>query len=177
MADIKAQFNLHVADNPGPGLVYHTVIATATTITAADPTTLEEAINFIWVLKNAFNTHLADATVHLLADATNVETNSNSQLVAIAGAGLYANKIILRSRVNTISSRVAISTLGTASTKLGFTAGDSASVNQPTASRLAAALNADATFAAAAVAWPVTTQGRGTFIRICLLYTSPSPRD
>jgi len=165
LADIKAQFNAHIINTGG---VYHNGSTdTTNTISAADPTTLEEAINFIWVLKNNFNSHLATAgTIHLLADATNVETNSNSQLVAIAGAGLYANKIILRSRVNTISSRVAISTLGTANTKLGFTAGDSASVNQPTASRLAAALNADATFAAAAVAWPVTTQGRGTFLQI-----------
>ena len=163
LTEAKADYNAHRANSGG---VFHTVADTVNTVTAPDPTDLRSCMVLIAGLKAAYNSHIPNTTFHPAADLVNDITSSNSELVALTGLGINAGTFLLRSRTNTVSSRVAISALGTANGVLGLVAGAVASRNQPSAARVAAALNSDAPFTALAYAWPVQAPGLGSFLRI-----------
>lgn len=162
--ELKADFNAHIA-NTGGG--YHVPADSVNVVTAPNATDLYSAIVLAYAVKTAYEAHrvLAPA-VHIAADAVNVVSSSNLELVAITGQGLYSGLFYLRSRTNTVSSSVGVSVLGTANDVLGFTSGALATYDRPTASRIAAALNFNAGFNALAAAWPVSVQGLGTYLRI-----------
>lgn len=161
--EIKADLNAHYANTGG---AYHSVVDTVNTVTHADATNLQTVLSLLRVLKASYNAHRTQSGVHAADDTTNITTAVLATIVAFQGLGINAGKIILRSTTNSVSSVVAISTLGTANTLLGFTPGDRALRVQPTAAKLAAALNKNAGFAALAVAYPVVASGLGTFLRI-----------
>lgn len=166
--EILADFNAHLANSGG---AFHTVADAVNPITQSAPTTLQEAIIFLYYAKTNYNAHRTQSGVHALDDTINVVTLSNAEVAARIGAGILLDQVVLDSQVNDVTSRVAISTLATAATVLGFTAGASATRSQPTAARIAAALNADSGFEAVAVAYPETVQGLGNFLRIDSLTT------
>lgn len=163
LTDIKAVYNAHISNTGG---VWHTVADSTNVVTVADPTDLRTAMISAVHIKEKYEAHRVLASAHPVPDAINAVSASNAQLVAITGLGINAGTFLLRSRTNTVSSRVAISSLGTANTILGFTAGTVVSRKQPTAGILSAALNSDAGFAALAVAYPTQASGLGTFLRI-----------
>lgn len=163
LIDLKAKINAHFANTGG---AFHTVADTANIITQADPTNLETAVVSVYRIKTAYNAHRTAVDVHDIDDTINITTASNAELVAQQGAGQYLDQLVLISCINTPDSGVAISTLGTANVVLGFSSGAIVNRIQPTATRIAAALNDDAAFNAVAVAYPVSTTGRGTFLRI-----------
>lgn len=161
---LKAKFNTHFASASFHPVADPTVITTAD---ASDLTTVEALAN---ALKAAYNAHRTATSggyhVHGLNDTTNITTAALTELVAKTGAGLNAKKLVLSSRINTAASQVTFKLTSTAADVLGFTLGASAGRRQPTASFLASALNANSSFAALAVAYPLTAPGLGNFLRI-----------
>lgn len=170
-ADIRTQFNAHLANSGG---AFHTVADTVNPLTIAAPTDLASAVRFLYQAKTSYNAHRTQAGVHALDDTVNVTTASNAEVAARVGLGIDAGKVVLQSQTNTVSSVVSISLLGTANDKLGFTGGTSVTRSQPTAARLAAALNANAGFSALAVAYRVQASGLGGFLRIDSLTAGPT---
>lgn len=161
--EAKTDYNAHISNTGG---VFHTAADTVNSVSTAAATDLATAIRLIVDLKTAYEAHRVLASAHPTPDTDNAVAATMAQFVAITGAGLTAGKFWLRSRVNDVSSRVAISTLGTANTVLGFTSGDSASRTQPTAGILAAALNSAAAFSALGAAYAVQVSGLGTYLQI-----------
>lgn len=178
--DVKAQYNAHRNGNNLAGDQVHVVNDTTNIVNATDPTSGATPAGFgelVTLLKNIaynalgkYNNHLLQTQgvfhVHGTNDTVNNVSATTTALVAKAGSELYADQLVLFSGVNTPGSRVIVRPLSTAATKLGLTAGASASRSQPTAGRLAAALNADSNFKTLAVAWPITVAGLGTYLRI-----------
>jgi hypothetical protein len=160
--DLKAMYNAHIAT---AGAV-HLVADTVHQIVAADATDLQSAIILVTEIRDMYNLHRVDLTYHAVADATNTVTAAITQLVARVGAGANANKLVLVSRVNTTVSYVGVNAVSTCLGVLGFVSGASASQWKPTADAIAGALNANASFLAAAVAWPVVVSGLGSFVKI-----------
>lgn len=161
--DLKTQYSAHIANGGG---LYHAVADSIDVITAPIATDLQSAMILAYQLKTEFSLHEANTTYHLVADAVNVVTTSNAELVAYTGQGYLSGSFYLRSRVNTIASVLVISTLGTANDILGFTAGAIATLNKPSAITIASALNYSSGFNALAVAWSVYVAGLGTYLRI-----------
>jgi hypothetical protein len=169
LIDAKASYNNHLGNI---GVAPHLVPDTVNVITTPDPTDLRTAIISAIEIRNAYNVHIATvAPIHNGPDAANVVTAAISQLVAQQGAGLYANQLIMTSRVNTVDSQVAIDASSTCLDILGFTSGDSETRWQPDADAISQALNVDAGFNVLGVCWPITVTGSGGFMRICSLTT------
>lgn len=167
--DIKAKFNAHIANGGG---VWHTTANTINTILTADAADLQTAIVLATDIRRAYAAHIATAgTVHTIADVVNTSVLAISSLVARAGSGLDANKLVLMSRVNTVSSLISIGPDSTCLDVLGFTSGDSVGRWQPTANAIAGALNNNAGFNVVAAAWPITVSGLGSFVKMCSLTT------
>ncbi len=160
-ADIRTKYHAHIASN-----VFHLVSDTVNTIGEAAPTDLPSAVRFLYAAKAAYNAHIASVTYHQIADGANGTTASNAQIAARVGQGAQAGLVVLDSQVNTVSSVVTASSLGTANTVLGFTPGGTAQRRQPTAALIASALNADSAFNALAVAFGILSPGLGNFLRI-----------
>lgn len=161
--EIKSDLNAHYSNTGG---VYHTAVDTVNTVTHADATDLVTALSLVSALKASYNAHRTQSGVHPVDDTTNDTTAVLATLVAFQGLGINDGKVVLRSLTNLVSSVLTVSTLGTANTVLGFTPGDRAFRLQPTAHRVAAALNKNSSFNALAVAWPLVVSGLGTFLRI-----------
>jgi hypothetical protein len=165
--DIKAKFNAHIAST-----TYHSVADTTNTVAAADATSgsLTSFFTLVNALKAAYNAHLLQLQgsyhVHGTNDLVNASTAVLSELVAHTGAGSIAGKLWLSSRVNSPASNIGVSSAGTANDVLGFTGGASAGRVQPTAKAVAGALNANSSFAAAAVAYGILVSGLGNFLEI-----------
>lgn len=165
--DIKAKFNAHIAST-----TYHAVADTTNTIVAADATSgsLTSVMTLVNAIKAAYNAHLLQQQgsyhVHGTNDLVNIVTAALSELVAHTGAGNIAGKLWLSSRTNSQASNVGIRSAGTANDVIGFSGGASAGRIQPTAKAVASALNADSTFAAAAVAYGILVSGLGNFLEI-----------
>jgi len=160
-ADIRSKYHAHIAST-----VFHLAADTEHTISEPAPTDLASAVRFLYAAKTAYNAHIADTTYHQIADGSNATSASNAQVAARVGQGAQAGLVVLDSRVNTVSSVVTASALGTANTVLGFTPGATSLRRQPTASLIAAALNASSGFAALAAAWGILAPGLGNFLRI-----------
>lgn len=162
---LKAKFNLHLAQS-GVHVTNDTANA-VTTADSSDDTTAQALAN---ALKAAFNAHLSQVLgsyhVHGTNDGTNAVTAAMTELVARIGLGAESGLLVLTSRVNSVKSGVALKSGTTCADLLGLTAGASASRARPTASAVAAALMNDVSFSAAAVAWKVSVQGLGGFLRI-----------
>jgi hypothetical protein len=164
LTEAKAKYNLHISNGGG---AWHVAPDTVNVVTAPDPTDLQSCMILAYDLKTEYNTHIPiSPAIHSAPDGANDVTASNSELVAVTGLALNLGKFTLWSQVNTVSSIVSISVTGTANTVLGFTAGDSATRQQPGAMEIAAQLNLDGGFAALGVAWPVIVSGLGTYLRI-----------
>jgi hypothetical protein len=154
----QSQANVHVVNDTT------NIVATPD---AVDLATVETLLN---ALKAAYNLHRVQLEgifhVHGTNDLVDTATASISQLVARAGQGIDASKLVLDSRINTPNSNISILSIGTANAVLGFTAGAIATRHQPTAGDIAGALNADAGFNALAVSYPIAAPGLGRFIEI-----------
>lgn len=161
--DEKTQLNLHYANSGG---AYHAAADTTNIITAPNATDLRSALILAYQIKTSYNAHRTQAGVHALDDTTNVTSASLASLVASSGLGINANQLVLTSRTNTVSSLISISLSGTANDVLGLTGGASAGRLQPTAARIAGALNANSSFNALAVAYSIAASGLGNFLRI-----------
>ncbi len=161
--ELKIKFNSHIINIGG---VYHSVADMADVVIVQDATDLKSAVILAFSIKEAFSIHQASAVYHLAADTVNIVTSSNAELVAITGQGVYSGFFYLTTKLNTVDSRISISSLGTANTVLGFTSGTFVTRDQPTASIIVNALNYNASFNALAVAWPINVAGLGTYIRI-----------
>ena len=159
--DIKAKFNAHAVS-----LTFHTAADTADVVTVADATTLQTAVTLAHALQTAYNTHRTAAGVHPVNDTVNVSSAALSQLVALAGAGINAGMLVLSSRTNTAASQVTFKSTSTSADVLGFTLGASAGRSQPTAAKIAAALNNNGSFTTYGVAYSINVQGLGNFLRI-----------
>lgn len=173
--DIKAKFNLHLSQT-GVHVVNDTTnaVVVADAAGATDPLKFEAVVALVEAIAvnslGAYNDHLVQTQglfhVHGTNDGTNNVTASTTELVARTGTDLYVGKLILWSLVNTPESKVIVRNTSNAALTLGFTPNGSAGRSQPTASRVAAALNADSGFNTLAVAWPVLVQGLGTYLQI-----------
>jgi len=161
-ASIKTKFNSHIIDTAGG--IHNSADAT-NTITEAVPTDLASSLRFLYNVSVHYAGHIANATVHLTADTTDVVTASLATPVARVGQGSQLGLVVLDSLVNDVSSVVSISSLGTANPVLGFSAG-SVSRTQPTAARIANALNASSGFNALAVAYSILAPGLGNYLSI-----------
>jgi hypothetical protein len=167
--DQKAKFNAHII-TVGAGPV-HTIADGTNTIMSSNATDLKSALTLAYELKTKYNTHRSQAGVHALDDGVNLAVFDLLQLVAQTGLGINATKLVLLSRLNTANSSITISSFGTANSILGFTSGSVASRVQSSASALAGALDANAGFAALAVAYPIVSSGLGGFLEINSLTT------
>lgn len=167
--DIKAIYEAHRQQIVIGILVIHGSVDTTDALVAPVATDLRSLLILAYDIKSKFNAHIINLTgappIHALIDAAHTEVLSLTQIVAQAGAGQYAGLMILRSRVNGVTSGVGVS-IGTANSKLGFTNNTNTARHQPTAGNLAGALNADAAFHALAAAWTVLAPGLGYFLRI-----------
>jgi hypothetical protein len=166
--DLKAKFNAHIAST-----TYHVVADTTNAVSTANSTaaSLSSVITLANAIKAAFNGHLAQTQgiyhVHGTNDTTNDVSVSTTEIVALTGSDLYADQLLLTSLTNTPESRVIVRPTNNSATSIvGLVSGSVAGRSQPTAARLAAALNFDSTFNTQAAAWPVEVQGLGTFLRI-----------
>lgn len=178
--EIKAKLNLHFAST-----THHVVADTTNTITVADATptslpsviALANAIGYATTF-GAYNAHRTQSqgiyNVHGTNDTVNVSSAALSELVAHTGQGAIAGQLWLSSRTNAAGSNIGVKTSGTANSVLGFTGGDSAGRVQPTASAIASALNANASFGALAVARSVQVPGLGNFLEINSRTTGPT---
>jgi hypothetical protein len=183
---IKAKFNSHLSQAS-----VHVVSDTTNPVTVSDASgsngplfestiALTEALAYLST-NGAFNAHrdeqITPFHVHGRNDTTNtsVALTSTSGLPATVGAGANADvadptlaKVVISSLTNTVKSAVTVKNAASGSTALsvlGLTAKTTNRV-QPDASKIAAALNADATFSGLAVAYPETVTGQGTFLKI-----------
>lgn len=164
--ELKAKFNLHIAST-----AYHFVQDTTNAITSPDSNNNPAAlVTLTTELQEKYEAHLAQSQgpyhVHGTEDSANGVTASMTELVARTGQGLHAGKLVLTSRLNNALSSLVVKQTGTANDALGFTPGASAQRKQPTAGDIAAALNANASFSALAVAYRVAAPGLGGFLRI-----------
>ncbi len=163
--ELKAKFNLHIAST-----AYHFVQDTTNGIASADSNSPASLVALTTELQSKYPVHLGQSqgpySVHGTVDGINVTTSSMTELVARTGQGLNAGKLVLTSRLNNSLSSLNVKTTGTANDLLGFASGISAQRKQPTAADIAGALNANASFAAVAVAYRVAAQGLGGFLRI-----------
>lgn len=166
--EIKVDLNAHYSNTGG---AYHSVVDTVNIIVQANATDLQSAQTLLTVLKASYNAHRTQTGVHSSNDGTNITTSLLATLIAFQGLGINANKVILQSATNSVSSVLTISAIGTANVVLGYVPGDRALRIQPTADSLAAALNKNTGFNALAVAFPVVASGQGTFLRIDSLST------
>jgi hypothetical protein len=110
------------------------------------------------------------AGITAAADVATIFNAAAGVTVAAGGAGLNAGKVVLFSSNPATNSSINIG-LGTANTVLGFVNNAASLRTQPTAATLAGALNACASFASCAVAYPVVVAGLGTFLEINSLST------
>ena len=164
---IKAKYNLHLANNGG---LWHTLVDLVNPIVVSDATSLRTLLVLTYELKSKYNAHIVSATYHPVVDGVNGETNSLSELVAKTGHGVNAGMLTLFSEVNDVTSSVTVG-IGSANVKLGFMNNSSAVRNQPTASSISGALNANLTFIGLAAAWAITVSGLGSYLRIDSLTT------
>ena len=104
------------------------------------------------------------------ADVVTILNAAAGATVAIGGTGLNSGEVVLFSSNPAVNSAVNIG-LGTANTVLGFVNNAAALRTQPTAATIAGALNANASFASCAVAYPIAVAGLGTFLEINSLST------
>jgi hypothetical protein len=158
--DIKTQYELHRTNNPG---AYHSTADTVNAVTAADATNLRTLLILSYELKDKYNAHQASLVFHTLADTA--ETSTLAQIVAKAGQGTHAGKMVMFSQTNDVTSSIVVGS-GTANSKLGFSNSAQASRVQPTAHSIAGALNAAPAFYMVAAAWAVAAAGLGVFLRI-----------
>jgi hypothetical protein len=161
-ADIKAKFNAHIID---VAAAVHNSPDATNTITETVPTDLPSAMRFLYNVSVHYAGHIANAVVHNAADVTHVLTTANAVLVARVGLGIQAGFVVLDSLVNDVSSVVAISSLGSANSVLGFQPG-SVTRLQPSASDIASALNYASAFNALGVAYNILAPGLGNFLSI-----------
>lgn len=160
---IKAKFNLHVVST-----IYHNVADV--TVSVANATDQGTANTLLNALKTAFNLHRTNSIggyhVHGTNDTTNNVAANISQLVAAVGQGQYVGHLLLNSRVNTPQSSIVFKSTSTSGSVLGFTAGASSTRVQPTAAKIATALNAATAFSALAIAVSILAPGLGNYLEI-----------
>jgi hypothetical protein len=148
----------------------HIVNDVTNTITSPDSVSDPATITLTAELQTKYPAHLAGVQgmyhTHGTFDTTNSTSASMVELIAQTGLGLNAGKLILKSRVNTVSSQLTFKTSSTSSDVLGFTSGASAQNSRPTAANIATALNASTLFAAVAVSYTVAAAGLGNFLMI-----------
>lgn len=159
--DLKAKFNAHRTQ-----VGIHPSNDTVNIVTAANATDAASASLLAADLRAQYEAHRVSATVHTVADNTNAVTATLIALIASAGEGAQAGRLLLQSRVNTSESSLTVKAVSTALSVLGFTPGVTASRRTVTAKRLATALNATTAFAAVAVASDVLVSGLGTYLQI-----------
>lgn len=162
---IKAAFNAHLSQSG-----VHVVNDTTNAVTAADATNLASLQTLANAIQTAFDAHLVQTQgvyhVHGTNDVANGVSANVSQLVARAGQGINFGKLVLASRTNTVSSQLLVKSTGSANSALGFVSGISASRTQPTAAKIAGALNANSSFASLAAAYSIQAPGLGRFLEI-----------
>ena len=163
--DIKTKFNLHLSQ-----LGVHTVDDTTNIVTAATAVSDATSIALVNAEKAAYNLHRVQSQgiyrVHGTYDLVNTVVAAMTELVAKTGLGINANKLVLKSRVNTPESAVLVRGTSTGNTVLGFGANQQAGRVQPGGSAIAAALNFVVGFQSLGVAYPDVVPGLGTFLRI-----------
>jgi len=168
--DIKTKLNVHLASTN-----YHFVADTTNVITSVAASSPASLVALTAELQVKYPVHLAQTQgpyhVHGTKDAVNQATTSMTELVARTGAGINAGKLVLTSRLNNALSSLNVKSTSTANDVLGFVSGGSAQRKQPTASDIANALNANASFQAVGVSYRVASPGLGGFLRIDSLTT------
>ncbi len=161
----KVAFNAHLSQ-----IGVHVVNDTTNAVSTPDASNPATLITLVNALKAAVNAHFTQTQglfgVHGTNDATNLVSANLTELIAKTGLGINAGRLILESRINTVSSQVSIKTTSTAAVAVGMVPGASASRTQPTASKIAAALNANSSFLALAVAYAINAPGLGNFLKI-----------
>jgi hypothetical protein len=170
--EMKAKLNLHFVQSG-----VHVVNDVTNTITTANASAaslpsviaLANAISYA-TTNGSYNAHRIQTQgayhVHGTNDGTNSVTASMTEIIAHTGLGYYADQLVLMSRINTVGSQIVVKSTGTANDLLGLTSGGAYQRLQPTSAALAGALNADTDFAAVAVAWAISVQGLGGYLRI-----------
>jgi len=166
---------------------FHPAPDTINAVLASNATNLGTAITLANEIKAEFNRHrlqtIGAVNVHVADDAVNVVAAVDvlfANPAAFAGTltGQYAGKLLLRSFVNTVQSVVTTQD-GTANSVLGFSSFVDAFRDQPTASDIASALDANTTFFGAvpvlpavlrtsskSIAWAISVAGLGMFLQI-----------
>ncbi len=163
--ELKADFNLHLLQSG-----VHVVDDVTNNITSANATNSGTLITLTTELQTKYPLHLAEIQgiyhVHGTNDTTNPSAFFLNELVARTGQGINSGKLVLTSRINTVNSLITIKTSGNANLVLGLEPGLTVQRSQPTAKKIANALNANSSFSSLAFAYQVPVQGLGNYLTV-----------